>query len=478
MMPRPSNQPQNTVVFDPDGDTMKLDFAKLTAFLAANSTGTGVLICPGGGYSHVSIVKEGYNPAAYLNNLGIDAWVLDYTTTLNATAPIYPKPEREVFAALKKIRHENPNIEKLGIWGFSAGGHLASTTLTNPKAGLDFGILAYPVITLEGNYTHVGSRDNLVGPNASAEELHGLSAQNLVSDTTPPTFLFHTSDDQAVPVQNTLMFAEAMAAHKRKAQVLILPDGPHGLGLALEDPVANELRASLSDNIDENPDSICTNSAQYSSACSRIGVTSKTVNGPRVTVVSKIVHVKVPRASTIKTTVTTTWITQTVKTTVVLKTYSTEEVTKTIDVVTDDVTIATKTVTETTTKTETAEPLQTVQLLAIGSNDPALALSGSLGFNSLEQSQGTTFYVDFNSDASTVQQYTIHKGTGEVKALNAPGSAAGQSASYNFSPGSGNPYGAVMIQGKGAPPLVCKVADGAGYQYLQCKSQSSQIADF
>ncbi|KAF5600652.1 MCH2 (monocarboxylate permease) [Fusarium pseudoanthophilum] len=252
MMSSQSLELDDTVPFDPDGDTMKLDFAKLTAFLAANSTGTGVLICPGGGYSHVSIVKEGYNPAAYLNKLGIDAWVLDYTTTLNATAPIYPKPEKEVFAALKKIRHENPNLEKLGIWGFSAGGHLASTTLTNPKAGLDFGILAYPVITLEGNYTHAGSRDNLVGPNATVEELHDLSAQNLVSDTTPPTFLFHTFDDQAVPVQNTLMFAEAMAAHKRKAQVLILPDGPHGLGLALDDPVrswTNELTRFLTYSI-------------------------------------------------------------------------------------------------------------------------------------------------------------------------------------------------------------------------------------
>ncbi|KAJ4031236.1 hypothetical protein NW758_012589 [Fusarium oxysporum] len=222
-----------------DSSSHSLSVFRPAAYYAgvANSTGTGVLVCPGGGYSHVSIVKEGYTPAAYLNKLGIDAWVLDYTTTSNATAPIYPKPEDEVFAALKKIRHDNPKIEKLGIWGFSAGGHLASTTLTNPKAGLDFGILAYPVITLEGNYTHIGSRDNLVGPNATAEELHDLSAQNLVSDTTPPTFLFHTFDDQAVPVQNTLMFAEAMAAHKRKAQVLILPDGPHGLGLALDDPV-------------------------------------------------------------------------------------------------------------------------------------------------------------------------------------------------------------------------------------------------
>ncbi|KAG4261332.1 hypothetical protein FPRO03_11883 [Fusarium proliferatum] len=209
--------------------------------------------------------------------------------------------------------------------------------------------------------------------------------------------------------------------------------------------------------IPEYLDNICTNSAQYSSACSRIGVTFKTVNGPRVTIVSKIIRVKIPRASTIRTTVDTTW---------------------TIDVVTDDVTVATKTVTETTTKTEIAEPLQTVQLIAIGSNDPALAVSDGIGFSSLESSQGTTFYMDFKSDPSSLQQYSIHKGTGEVKALNGPGAAAGQSASYNFYPGSGNPYGAAMIQGKGAPPLVCEVVEGAGYEYLQCKFGSNQIADF
>jgi hypothetical protein len=227
-------------------------------------------------------------------------------------------------------------------------------------------------------------------------------------------------------------------------------------------------------------DNICTNSAQYSSACSRIGVTAKTVNGPRVTVVSKIVHVKIPRASTVRTTVRTTWVTQTVKTTVVFKIYSTEEVTNTVNVVTDDVTVATKTITETTTKTETAELLETVRLVAIGSNDPAQAASGGLGFSFLESNQGSTtsFYMDFKSDATPNQLFTIHKGTGEVKALNGPGSAAGQSASYSFSPGSGNPYGSVMIQGKGTPPLVCKVADGAGYRYLQCKFGSNQIADF
>ncbi|KAL0932307.1 endo-1,4-beta-xylanase B [Colletotrichum truncatum] len=219
----------------PQRAVKRLNTAQITYFPAANSTGTGVLVCPGGGYARVSIVKEGYTPAQFLNSLGIDAWVLDYTTISNTTGPIYPKPQDEALDALKYIREQN-RTTKLGIWGFSAGGHLSAVTLTNPEAALDFGILAYPVITLEGNYTHVGSRTNLIGANASAELQHKLSAQNLVSATTPPTFLFHTFNDGSVPVQNTLLFAEAMATYKRPTQVLILPDGSHGLGLALDDP--------------------------------------------------------------------------------------------------------------------------------------------------------------------------------------------------------------------------------------------------
>ncbi|CAI0643294.1 unnamed protein product [Colletotrichum noveboracense] len=213
----------------------RLDTAQITYFPAANSTGTGVLVCPGGGYTHVSISKEGYIPATFLNSLGIDAWVLDYTTAANTTAPIYPKPQDEALEALAYIREQN-RTTKLGIWGFSAGGHLSAVTLTNPEASLDFGILAYPVITLEGNYTHKGSRDNLIGANATAEMQHNLSAQSLVSATTPPTFLFHTFNDATVPVQNTLLFVEAMTNFKRPTQVIILPDGSHGLGLALDDP--------------------------------------------------------------------------------------------------------------------------------------------------------------------------------------------------------------------------------------------------
>lgn len=143
-------------------------------------------------------------------------------------------------------------------------------------------------------------------------------------------------------------------------------------------------------------------------------------------------------------------------------------------------TIATSTVAETTTQAEPANPLQTVKLVAVGSNDPALSSSGSLGFSSLEANplNNRQFYMTFQSDASINQQFTINKDTGEFKALNGPRNAVGKSASYNFSPGSGSPYGAVMIPSSGSPPLDCKVVDGSGYQYLQCKFGTNQVADF
>ncbi|KAG8664097.1 uncharacterized protein FPOAC1_014066 [Fusarium poae] len=182
------------------------------------------------------------------------------------------------------------------------------------------------------------------------------------------------------------------------------------------DPAPTIKRKRSVPRIPEYLDNLCTNSAQYSSACSRIGVTAKTVTAPRVTIVSNIVRVKIPRATTVRTTVNTAWVTQTVKTTTVYKTYSTEEVTKTLDFIIDEVTVATKTVTETTTKTETASPLETVKLVAVGSTDPALA--GGLGLSSLESNQGssTSFYMKFTSDAAS-QIYTIHKVTKSKRSM-------------------------------------------------------------
>ncbi len=214
---------------------------------------TGVLVAPGGGYGFVALDHEGNQVARWLNARGFDAWVLDYTVASPETpAPIYPKPQNEALEAIRQIRVQN-RVSKLGMWGFSAGGHLTAITLTNPEAKLDFGVLAYPVISMEPGITHAGSRANLLGDSREItsavagafvrsnlignapdpELLRSMSAQNRVSLSTPPVFLFHTANDPLVPVQNSLLFASEMAAHRRPFETLILPDGPHGIGLAL-----------------------------------------------------------------------------------------------------------------------------------------------------------------------------------------------------------------------------------------------------
>ena len=197
---------------------------------------TGVLVVPGGGYGFVSIDHEGTEVARWLNARGFDAWVLDYTVASDKSpAPIYPAPQNEALSAIEQIRAQN-RVSKLGIWGFSAGGHLGAVTATNPEAKLDFAVLAYPVISMEPGVTHGGSRHNLIGDNPDAGLQRSLSAQNRVSLQTSPTFLFHTADDPVVPVQNSLLFAAALAEHRRPFEILVLPDGPHGIGLALSDP--------------------------------------------------------------------------------------------------------------------------------------------------------------------------------------------------------------------------------------------------
>ncbi|KAH6659208.1 Alpha/Beta hydrolase protein [Truncatella angustata] len=209
---------------------------KLTYYPAqASPNGTGVLVVPGGGYGYVSLEKEGISPAAWLNERGFDAWTLEYTTTDTDAPPIYPKPMNEALDAVRQIRREG-RVAKLGIWGWSAGGHLAAITITNAEAQLDFAILAYPVISMEPETTHLGSLHNLLGHDAGAGLRKSMSAENRVSQHTPPVFIFHTGNDAAVPVMNALLFASALASHGCAFQILVLPDGPHGIGLALDDP--------------------------------------------------------------------------------------------------------------------------------------------------------------------------------------------------------------------------------------------------
>ena len=343
----------------------------------------GVLVIPGGGYSFVSLDYEGADTVRWLNARGFDAWVLDYTTTCTAAAPLYPAPLDEAADAVRAVRaridrqlrrkkrgerrqqkqqqqqqkgkqpagaagdgDEGKDKDstttsttatsasastsasksttttatppyRLGLWGFSAGAHLAALTLTRPDLEplLDFAVLAYPVVsmTAEDNdgdivVAHLGSRRNLLGdgstgssgdfvatalpPTPSPSSLHvrsfpaksllqasswrpdegeegdeseegdgegghgghgtgepsasahhhvaelqrRMSPHRGVGPRTPPAFIFHTANDPAVPVQNALLFAGAMARHARPFQLLVLPDGPHGISLAVDDP--------------------------------------------------------------------------------------------------------------------------------------------------------------------------------------------------------------------------------------------------
>jgi len=140
--------------------------------------------------------------------------------------------------AVEDIRALN-RVERLGIFGFSAGGHLSAITLTDAEANLDFGILAYPVISMEDGAAHSGSKGNLLGSSPGDALENAMSAHTRVTFETPPVFLFHTANDDAVPVQNSLLFATAMAEHGLPFGLLILPEGAHGVGLALDHPTAS-----------------------------------------------------------------------------------------------------------------------------------------------------------------------------------------------------------------------------------------------
>ncbi|KAK7998422.1 hypothetical protein PG989_006462 [Apiospora arundinis] len=220
---------------------------KLTFYPAPEPNGTGVLVLPGGGYGNISWDNEGPPPASWLNERGFDAWILRYTVDSHhgATAPVYPAPIDEAVEAVGQIRASG-RVSTLGIWGFSAGGHLAAITATTttadagstketPSSIVDFAILTYPVITMHPEAMHEGSLRNLLGYDAAEEVRLGMCAETRVGAHTPPVFLFHTANDPIVPVENTLLFAGALARHRRPFRLLILPDGPHGIGLALKD---------------------------------------------------------------------------------------------------------------------------------------------------------------------------------------------------------------------------------------------------
>ncbi len=229
------------------------DIPTITPFPAPKdkATGAGVLVFPGGGYSRLSDVKEGSAVAEWLNSLGISAFVLKYRL-----GPRYNQPNQLLDAAraLRTVRARakewNLDEKRLGILGFSAGGHLASTLATHFDAGKpeaadliervssrpDIQILLYPVITM-GELTHAGSKKNLLGENPSAELIKLYSNELQVTVETPPAFLVHTTTDTAVPVENSLLYVAALRRAKVPFELHVYERGPHGFGLAPNDQI-------------------------------------------------------------------------------------------------------------------------------------------------------------------------------------------------------------------------------------------------
>jgi acetyl esterase/lipase len=224
-----------------DGQFEEAD-AWITLHRPAKANGTAIVICPGGGYAAVVKEPEGYGIAAWLNRHGITGVVLEYRLPAGRTWVPFLDAQR----ALRTVRANAKDWEiepsRIGIMGFSAGGHLASTAATHfddgdPTAAdavdrigcrPDFAILVYPVITM-GEKSHQGSRTNLLGKDPSAKLVELFSNEMQVTTRTPPTYLAHAVDDKPVPPENSRAFYAALQKQKVAAEYLELPSGGHGL---------------------------------------------------------------------------------------------------------------------------------------------------------------------------------------------------------------------------------------------------------
>lgn len=232
--------------------TEAADKPKVTVYRAPadEANGAAVVVCPGGGYRVLASDHEGKQVAEWLNSLGVTAFVLQYRL-----GPRYrhPAPLRDVQRAIRLVRARAAECRvdpgRVGVLGFSAGGHLASTAATHFDEGRpdaadlverqgsrpDFVVLAYPVISLTHPAVHRGSRDHLLGENPDPELLDALSNETQVTPRTPPTFLFHTDEDPGVPAEHSILFYEALRRARVPAELHVFVKGRHGVGLAPSD---------------------------------------------------------------------------------------------------------------------------------------------------------------------------------------------------------------------------------------------------
>ncbi len=214
------------------------------------ATGTGIIICPGGGYGSLAMGHEGHDIAKWLNGQGIAAFICDYRHRGKGYG--HPAPMQDAQRAIRIVRARAKEFKldstKIGVIGFSAGGHLASTVSTHFDQGMaddpdpiervgcrpDFAILCYPVIALDEPFTHRGSQNNLLGENADPDLVKMFSNEKQVAANNPPTFLWHTGEDTAVPAENSVQFYLALKIHHVPAELHIYQNGRHGVGLAAD----------------------------------------------------------------------------------------------------------------------------------------------------------------------------------------------------------------------------------------------------
>jgi len=237
---------------DADSDRPTITFYAPSAQHPATAA---VIVFPGGGYGYLATNHEGRQIANWLNAMSIAAFVVKYRL-----GPRYHHPvelgdaQRAVRFVRSRAQEFGVLPDKIGVMGFSAGGHLASTAAThfgsgNPQAAdpvdrascrPDFAVLAYPVISLIAEYTHGGSAKNLLGDSPSPELLRELSSELNVTPQTPPVFLFSSSTDTAVPPENSVAFYLALHKAGVSAELHIFANAPHGVGLDLADPAVGE----------------------------------------------------------------------------------------------------------------------------------------------------------------------------------------------------------------------------------------------
>ncbi|MDR0811310.1 MAG: alpha/beta hydrolase [Paludibacter sp.] len=215
---------------------MNISEPRMIAYPAPQETanGTAVIICPGGSYAGVSYIKEGAEVAKWFNSLGVSAFVLFYRMPNGH----YEIPLKDAQMAMEivynRAKEWKIDRKKIGIMGFSAGGHLASTAgthFTNKKNRPAFMILGYPVVTMKDDYVHRGSRTMLMGKEPSNELILQYSNELQVTKRTPPTFIVHAADDKTVPLKNSEQLVDAIKAFGTPATLVVYEQGGHGFGM-------------------------------------------------------------------------------------------------------------------------------------------------------------------------------------------------------------------------------------------------------